>query len=53
MTNNKKEMVKFYVTKDSVFSPYEYREEEGNFPSGEYYPLKHLLIARFLLGVYK
>ena len=53
MANNKKEVVKFYISKDSEFTPYKYREEEGNYHSGEYYHLKHLFIARFLLGVYE
>ena len=54
MASNKKEVAKFYLPKkDTEFAPYEYREEEGNFQSGEYYPLKLLFIDRFLLEVYE
>ena len=54
MASNKKEVAKFYLPKkDAEFAPYEYREEEGNFKSGEYYPLKLFFIDRFLLGVYE
>ena len=34
----KKDVPKFYVLVASQFTPYEYREEEGKYKSGEYAP---------------
>ena len=47
----KKDVPKFIVPVASQFTPYEYREEEGNYKSGEYAPWK-FFDSHFLLGVY-